>query len=566
MISLATYGDRSERIHDRHPMLRIAREIHRNDRGDPILFASRPYLIALYVLLPRVDEAVFRKAVQTGISEALIQLILYKAGWQGRKTAYALPKDASAALFVTQRINPLVETVPAYRERLPFGTIADRKPEVGSVALKMFGRGSMRFMGGATRSNWLEWSADTLIADEVDEFPADNLAMAKDRVQASKDPQLIYVGNPTSGGVGIDARYAAGDRSQWFTRCARCGHRQALDWLVHFVEQADDGRWVPQDRQRADHPELGDIRPVCPKCRRPFEREADGAQWVAERTRPGLVRSFTITHMDDLTVTVKNPQPMRAMYAEWVAAQSDDAALVRFWRSKCGRASQPKGSSLTVDVLRAATLKGAPMDPTGASTAGELIVMSSDVGSTFHVTISQIVQDMSLAVGYRRVTRWLGTTHSWTGLDAIHERYAPGITVVDAGPETTAAREWCARAEQRREGAKAYRCAFHKSNQVAGKELGFHKSTQDRLVTVDRTQAMDRAFYDLRDGLHVLPSDALSVPDWSAQMTMPVRAVKENGDACWTKGNDHYRLSDTYGRVGLQIAARSGCLASPARK
>ena len=48
----------------------------------------------------------------------------------------------------------------------------------------------------------------------------------------------------------------------------------------------------------------------------------------------------------------------------------------------------------------------------------------------------------------------------------------------------------------------------------------------NRLVTVDRTQAMDRAFYDIRDAICIMPSDVLSVPNWGAQMCKPVRAVK----------------------------------------
>lgn len=158
----------AERLHDAMPLLRIAREIHQSDRGGPILFADKPYLIALYGLLPKMPMAVFRKAVQTGISEALIQLMLYKAGWLGQKCAYALPTNPVAARFVTQRINPLIESVPTYRRLLPYGTVDGRKPDVGNVGMKRFGPGSMSFIGAETKSNWVEFSADLLIVDELD--------------------------------------------------------------------------------------------------------------------------------------------------------------------------------------------------------------------------------------------------------------------------------------------------------------------------------------------------------------------------------------------------------------
>lgn len=551
-------------VHDQAPMLRLAREIHRTDRGLPILFADKPYLIALYAAIPKLRRAVFRKAVQTGISEALIQLMLYRAGWLGHKTAYALPTDKVASRFVKERIDPLIESVPTYRALLPFGQVESRKADMGNITSKRFGRGMMRFLGAATKANWVEFSTDLLIVDEHDLCEPEHVAMAPDRVKASREPSLIYVGNPTDSGVGIDQRYQEGSRGKWFQRCSRCGHRQVLDWFVHFVEQTDAGLWVPRDQSRHEHPADGDLRPVCARCVRPWDRTSGGGCWVHERSiQDDVAASFTMSHLDMLARS-RDERPMRAMLHEWVAAQTDDAALVKFFQSKLGQAKRAQGASLTVELLRRAAT-GRPMDPMGESTRGKLLVLSSDVGSTFHVTVRELHEDMSVQVGYRSETRWVGTTRSWAGLTAIHERFNPGISVVDAGPEGTAAREWCAAVERRLEGCQAYRCAFHRTAHVAGRELAFTKSVRDRLVTVDRTQAMDRAFYDLRDGFHALPADVFTVPNWSEQMCAPVRQVRDDGTAFWSKGDDHYRLSDTYARVGVQIAAGSGCLPSPER-
>lgn len=552
-------------IHGQAPLLSIAREIHRSDRGKPIQFGTMPYLIGLYIALPHLRAAVFRKAVQTGVSELLIQLMLYKAGWLGQKCAYALPDNRIAALFVSDRINPLIESVPAYRRLLPHGEDDGRVAETGSVARKRFGHGFMRFMGAATKSNWVEFSADLLVVDEVDLCVPEHVAMAPDRIKASPTPCLIHVGNPTNEGEGIDAMYSAGTRGTWFQRCDRCGERQRLDWFLHFVDRSDSGAWVPRDRQRATDPARGDLRPVCVRCCQPFERTGERGQWVHEREQSRAVSaSFTNSHMDILA-SGRDHQPMRDMMIAWIKAQTNDEALVKFYQSNLGLTKRPEGASLTVEMLRAAS-KGRPMNPHGEGLAGKMLVMSSDVGSTFHVTVSEIVEDMSVPVGYRRFPIWYGTTSTWTGLDAIHDRFMPGITVVDAGPEGTAAREFCAKVEQKVFGMLAYRCAFHQGSRVAGKDLALARDRINRLATVDRTQAMDRAFYDIRDGFTILPSDVLTVPNWASQMCKPVRAVKEDGTAYWTKGKsaeDHYRLSDTYNRVGLEIAALSGCMETP---
>lgn len=559
-----SYADAVGLVHEAAPLLRLARDHHRNERGLPIRFADKPYLPALFAALPKVSSVSFRKAVQTGISEALIMLVLYEAGWRGRYCAYALPDNKITARFVTKRIDPMLSGVPVYRSRLPFGDESGRKPQTGNVSLKRFGKGFLLFIGAEAGSNWVEFSTDTFVIDELDRCNQENVAMASDRLKASMEPRLIYVGNPTSLGFGIDEKFTSGSRGYWFQSCTRCGHRQMIDWFLNVVEQDDAGTWVPFDRQRIADPALGDLRPMCVRCRNPFERSTGGC-WVHERPTTAYINpSFCMTHLDMLP-NRRGHQPFREMYVEWLAAQRDDQLLVSFHRNKLAQARSAQGTSITADLLRRATERGRPMDPTGSSLAGKMVVMSSDVGSTFHVTVSEIVEDLSLLSGYRRETRWAGTTNGWTGLTALHERFNPGITVVDSAPEGTAAREWCARMEQRLDGCQAYRCAFHKGDRVAGSELAMKKSIKDRLILVDRTQAMDRAYYDLRDGLNVLPTDIFTVPSWSTQMGTPIREVRDDGTAFWTKGEDHYRLSDTYNRVGLALASKSGCMPSPSR-
>ena len=100
-----------------HPILHIALVHHRNTRGQPLAFRDKPYLIELYTDLPRQEEVVLRKAVQTGVSELCIQLAFERAGWSGRIVAYVLPSHNIRNRFVQKRIDPLLNHVPAYRDR-----------------------------------------------------------------------------------------------------------------------------------------------------------------------------------------------------------------------------------------------------------------------------------------------------------------------------------------------------------------------------------------------------------------------------------------------------------------
>lgn len=567
-------------MHEASPLLRNARQIHRARRGDPILFHDKPFLPALYDAFPRLERADVRKSGQTGITELLIQLMLYEAGELGRICAYVLPTDRKVGGVVADRIDRLLKEVPEYRRLLPYGESSKRLPELGNLSRKEFGSGTLLFFGAETRNNWTEWSGDTLIIDEYDECDEANVALGEDRLTVAireGRSRIIQVSNPMAGpGEGIDKLWAAGSRGAWFQRCTRCGHRQCIDWFEHVVERDDAGRWVPRDHARAGDEGhlLGDLRPVCARCRQPFERAAEGGLWVHERS-PKQHR-FTVTMGEpDCLPTGPQDQPYRKLYARWVGAQDNDALISSFYIMKLGKPRQPEGGAMSAETLQKAAT-GPAMDTTGATMPGKMIIMSSDVGTTFHVNVAEIVPDLDAPDGGRRVKRWVGTARSWADLETIRRRYKPGIVVVDNGPETTAGRDWCAAAEETSQGEAvrgegpvcyAFRCAFHGGNRAAGSDLAVKLDVSDRLVTVDRTQVLDRAWYDLRDGRCILPSDVLAVPGYATQMCAPIRVVNEsNGQAAWTKGNDHYRLADAYERVALSLSGIMGCEPVPVRK
>ena len=96
-----------------YPLLGIALKHHRTTRGMPLSFADKPYLIELYKDFPKIDGADGMKAVQVGWSELLIQLVLERAGFSGRVTAYILPTFQLRDRFVQQRVDPLLSSVPA---------------------------------------------------------------------------------------------------------------------------------------------------------------------------------------------------------------------------------------------------------------------------------------------------------------------------------------------------------------------------------------------------------------------------------------------------------------------
>jgi hypothetical protein len=542
----------------KHPVLGIALLHHRNFRGGPISFKEWPYLVELYTDFDKIEGADVVKAVQTGFSELMVQLSLERAGWQGRTVAYVLPDGEKRNLFVQSRIDPILLSVPAYRARLPGGKdgIVDG---AGNIKLKKFGPGSLLFLGSNSKSAFVEFSADVLIVDEYDHMDHANLALAIDRLTQSKHPQHFRIGNPTRRGgepALISDLFDAGDGRRWHHQCTNCNERQPIDWFVNVVEQTDSGGWIPRDKERYLSG-YGDLRPVCRRCHRPWERSGTGGVWVQERPSRAR-RSYTMSQMDVLS------RPIRRIFSNaetdggWLEAQSSTIKIQRFFRSVLGQAWEPGEARVSMDTLQHAMKDGPEaLDANGGETyEGRLVVAGVDVGGLLNVQIDTI--DPLPSGGSVRNTRWAGTVRTFEEVDSIVKRYRVTCLVVDAAPERRLSQ---ALRDRLRGVCAVWLCQFHPGERSGVDDYGMKLDSRARVATVDRTQILDATLDDLRGGRHRLPKDILTVNGFADQMGAPVRTLDaEKGRYVWTEGNkaDHYRFSGAYARLAADLVQRGG--------
>ena len=526
------------------PLLGLALRAHRNTRGDPMRFRDRPYLVELYRDLPRLEGVDVCKGVQTGVSELLLLFALERTGWAGKIAAYVLPTYSVRDRFVQRRVNPLLLSVPEYRERLGG---ADRGGTGGNLKLKRFGPGAILFLGSNTPGDFVEFSADVLIVDEFDQCDPANLAKARDRLRASTSPQFIRIGNPTLPSTGIAALYDRSDRRRWFSRCSCCSHWQSIGWLTHVVVRDDGGRWRLRDPSGA---------PVCERCGRGFDRSAKVGAWVAE-TPSVARRGYRISRLDGLD------ESFSRLFAEWVEAQGDSAALAAFYTSVLGEPFEFSGARVTVEMLSSAAT-GASLDYGGGDDyAGRLVTMGVDVGSVLNVTIS-VVEEVDPEPGSteQRVVRravFVGAFRTFAEVSDAIRRYRVSVCVIDAMPETRKSKE--IRDEFLGSATQVWLCRFAPTARVGIHPYGLKQEWSEQVVTVDRTQVFDTVFDDLRDGRRVFPEDVFTVLGWREQMRAPVRVLDEGRSRIvWTEGSspDHYRLSDVYDRIAYDLAASGG--------
>jgi len=531
---------------DQYPLLGLALQHHRTQRG-ALSFADRPYLIEIYRDLPTLDEMAARKAVQTGWSEALIQFLLERAGWAGRTVAYVLPTSSMRDRFVQNRINPSMLMVPAYRDRLPGGGSKDAVSDGAvSVRSKAFGRGRILFLGSNSPGEFVEFSSDVAIVDELDLCDQQNLALLPDRLRASPYPQIVRIGNPTLPGKGISRAYDKGDRRRWHFRCDHCGERQHLEWEVHVVREVASRQYEARDAERANDPSRGDIRPVCRRCHLPFDRVGTGGGWVAEH--PGRARSYTMSRLEVLS------QSLRSLVDEWQDAQESTLRIETFYRSNLGIPFEVSDARLSVELMLAAAT-GPVLDPVGGDHYEPRIVTAGiDVGRVLNVCVSTVERE-------GRVLRWAGELVSFDDLLTLLRRYHVKTAVIDARPETRAAQTLRDRAKEY--GINVWLCQFAPTDRVGREQYGMKQDWTSRLVTVDRTQLLDATYDDLRasPAKRILPSNIGDVRGFDQQMRAPRRVLDDkSGRYVWNEGNeaDHYRFADAYDRVASDLAQRGG--------
>ena len=532
------------------PLLGQAMLFHRNTRGQPMSFVDMPYLAPLYKELPTLNGADIRKGVQTGLSELFIALSLYHAGWNGKIVAYVMPTFSIRDRFVNQRINKVLMNSKEYRSHLPFGK------DLGNNRMKRFGSGSLLFLGSNTTGDFVEFSADTLIIDELDQCDPSNLAKARDRLRASRDPRMFRLGNPTYPNRGVCELFEKSNQRYWFTKCYRCNHWQSIDWHKNIVTKDDSGDWIPRDPETYKAMQgipldalKGQMRPVCEKCHRPFDRNRSG-EWVAihpSRERHG----FTISRLDVLS------QCYIELYQEWMGAQNDVNKLSTFYTSVLGQGFEYSGARITIEMLSACA-NGEELDYAGKDEyLNESMSMGIDVGSVLNFCISK-TRRVEREMGEFETTRicvLAGAVKTFEELQELIERYSVTTVVIDSMPETRKAQEL--RDWGRELGIMVWLCRFYPTPRI-GKELYGRKiDWRTRVVTVDRTQVMDATFDEIRSGYRVLPTDITTVFGFFDQMKAPVRILdQDRGRIIWNEGNqaDHYRFADVYDRVASDIS------------
>lgn len=503
---------------DKYPRIKYAMGHHHNIRGEPMRFHDMKYLIDIYC--DDAQEIIMQSSVQTGKSEFLIISAFYYAE-MGLQCMYVLPTTELRNSFVANRVDKLFETIPHYGEMLRHGANV-----AASRGLKHFGKGTIFYLGSNSATTFIEKPIDAIFADETDRFDLINYEKADDRMTASPYKLKYEASNPTVDNFGINKRYRVSNMCQYNVKCEHCNEWQPLDWFINVVRQTDDG-YALLDREW-DFGVDRDILVFCRKCHKPVSRYGSHGQWVAEFPNRKKTHGYLIHQLLSKFVSVEQ------MWIKFMAGMDDDTTLQVFYNSMLGQTFAGKGSKLTDDILNAC--KQDYLMPVDSKLP---CIMGVDVGKKLHIIIREIIEG-----GLFRLV-FAGTVREFEDLDSLFCRFNIVGYVIDAMPETRKAAEYA-----KKYPGRGWICRY-----VNGlKEIATNE--EERVVSVDRTMAMDKVQKNFEHRRNLIPRNAQSLDtgDFYAQMKTPTRIYDlEKNRYDWLGDPDHYYHAEVYSMVAHQV-------------
>lgn len=527
-------------IEVRKHRINFATNHHVNTGGERMDFAHYPHIRALYDTL--AFDIVLQGSVQSFKSEWSV-IDHFAMAYAGLSIFYVLPKFDMRNAYVQNRINRCVENVPEYKKIIGDGFF-------DSMQMKNFGKGVVKYVGSNVLADFKEFPADALYVEEVDQCDEANVDFALDRMRASKYQFRRYLGNPTLKNEGINKFFLRSDQREWFVPCLDCGAFSELDWFKTVVDEVvdDQGNIISYNlRDSAWKPGIRrDIRCICEHCGGELERASQKGEWRPQNPES----SIEGYHISMLCSPINS---IGGMWERFSRALNDPGLLMQFFNSDLGQPYNAAGNRVTDTVLDRCidenmefTIKGnvahVPEDM-----CIEPCSMGIDVGKTLDIRISTTTNG-----GKRRMV-WCGKIRA-TEISLLHElieRYNIEKVVIDAGPELMLAQDF-----QDAALCDVWLCRYHS---MEGSDRKRMHNLADRILSIDRTEALDRSYGQLRTKKNILPKNYRQIMkgEYMDEMCMPVRKIEEdpkgNSRFEWTKGKDHQRHTDTYDMLAHEL-------------
>lgn len=471
--------------------------------GKPFSLDRYPFMKDVYA--DRSPVQAFMKAAQMAVSEYAINKALWALDEWGMDILYVLPTDDEGYDFSNGRLGPVIEESD-YLQTL--------FTDVSNVQHKRAGEHNMYIRGSQKRSRLKSVPIDFLVLDEFDEMVQKNLPVARRRLDASPWKWELDISTPTVPEFGIHLRWLESDQHEWTVKCPACGHWQVPEWPANVNLEVHPAQYW------------------CVKCHTPTP---DFIAWIGQwvRNNPqGTLRGRCITQMFNPNKTAQD------IAADWKTAENDPSAEQEFWNQGFGKPHVAKGGALDDEILSACR------DPEyrDMPSTGRKCTMGIDVGKRMHVRISASEKDRKRAV-------FIGTVDGFPDVDALMKRYDVSCAVVDMNPETRLVLEFC-----QRHAGRAWAAQYT----IEDKAELVRWDGDKRIVSINRTVAMDKVMARVQARDLILPAHAQTIPEYFVHLKAPKRVLvtdKKTGKQVYryvdTGKPDHFAHAELYDEMAF---------------
>lgn len=487
--------------------------------GKPYSFEGHEYLRAIYD--DTSPHVVLSKASQVGGTTWAILRSLH-ACLSGLNVMYFFPTRTDVLEFSKSRVTPLVADNPFLQKELK---------DTDTAGLKKIGDAHLYLRGMQSSIGMKSVPADMVVFDELDEASPDAKALARERLSHSDYRRLIELSNPSIPGYGIDEAYLESDQRHWTLKCEACGKWVAPD----KVFPTKLGEEVPIIRERED----GTCYLACPSCE--AELDTSRGEWVSDYPeRP--IHGYRISQLFSSKI---DPGEILREYRKTYNPE-------RFYTLKIGIPWVDVENKLSTHQVLALCGENGLLEQSDRS-----CTMGVDTGRELHVVVSRSIK--AEEDGPKREVVYIGTAQSYEDLDSLMKRFRVSRCVIDALPEIHATRAF---AERHR--GQVWMNYFNEN------QKGSYKwDSEQHIVSVNRTEALDAAKKGIRDGDVVLPRRSPLLDEFADHLAADAKKLDEDpqtGSKSYKyirAGTNHYSLAFTYDWIASERERRSsgGCIA-----
>lgn len=517
----------------RNRRIDLAKNHHRNTKGEPMNFADNPHLVEIYENVAR--EMAIQGSVQSYKSEYMI-IDQLACAMEGLSVFYVLPKYESRNAYVQNRIDRCINTVPYYKKIAMAG-------QFDNQTMKNFGKGVIKYVGSNVAGDFVEFPADVVFVEEVDQCNMDNVHMANDRLRASRFQFKRFVGNPSFKGQGINYFYEKSTKKAWHVPCNHCGEMNILDWFKVIVNPVRDAEGIVTSYTLRDHEwKIGrEVRPICMHCNQPFKRKSHNGEWI-ETNPEGQMLGYW------MTMLLSNRNSVAEMWQRFEEAFGDEHKMQLFYNSDLGMTYEALGSKVTPELIKKHVQKYrmlhdretsfVPTSELKLKARKKYCSMGVDVGKKFDVRVSE-VDEMT---GERKLV-FSGKVENEKELIEIGVSYNVEACVIDSMPETRIAREF-----QQQAPFYVWLCRYNGE----GMDSPVKRDSKQLMMSCDRTWLLDKTFAEIKKGRNIFPENFESaingvlVKEMCGTVRTAERDKKGNVRYIWSKCQDHQRHADGY--------------------